>query len=106
MDASFPFSLYNEDAGTIVDVNQLATDIKGQDGPDLSTYVGYLDKIHAVFPILGYFLPSNGLVSGIVDKDLWGISYGVAVKVPNLGILAWVRKTDATYKSLGSSLAR
>ncbi len=27
----------------------------------------------------------NGLVSGIVDKDIWGISYGVDVKVPNLG---------------------
>ena len=51
----------------------------------MSTYVGYLDTVHGVFPILDYFLPSNGLVSGIVDKDLWGISYGVDVKVPNLG---------------------
>lgn len=105
VDASFSLSLYNENAGTIVDVNQLATDLENQGGPDLGTYVGYLDKIHSVFPILDYFLPSNGLVSGIVDKDLWGISYGVEAKVPKLGIQAWIRKTDATYKSLGSSLA-
>lgn len=105
VDASFSLSLYNENASTIVDVNQLATDLEGQGGPDLSTYVGYLDKVHAIFPILDYFLPSNGLVSGIIDKDLWGISYGLDVKVPNLGLLAWVRKTDATYKSLGSSVA-
>ena len=104
VDASFSLSLYNENAGTIMDVNQLVTDLEDQGGPDLSTYVGYLDKIHGIFPVLDYFLPSNGLVSGIVDKDLWGISYGVDVKVPNLGMLAWVRKTDATYKSLGSSV--
>jgi hypothetical protein len=48
----------------------------------LSTYVGCLDTVHGVFPILDYFLPSNGLVSGIVDKDS-GYSYGVDVKVSN-----------------------
>ncbi len=105
LDASFSLSLYNENAGTIVDVNQLATDLKDQGGPDLGTYVGYLDRIHGVFPVLDYFLPSNGLVSGVIDKDLWGISYGVEAKIPDLGIQGWIRKTDATYKSLGSSLA-
>lgn len=105
VDASFSFSLYNDNASTIVDVNQLASDLKDQGGPDLGTYVGYLDKVHGIFPILDYFLPSNGLIAGIIDKDLWGISYGLDVKVPALGMLAWVRKTDATYKSLGSSVA-
>ncbi|NCC66503.1 MAG: hypothetical protein EOM15_17860, partial [Spirochaetia bacterium] len=56
-------------------------------------------------PILNYFLPTNGLISGIINRNLWGISYGVDIRVPNLGLDAWVRKTDATYKSLGSSVA-
>jgi hypothetical protein len=105
MDASFSFSMYNGDASTVMDVNQLANDLEGQGGPDLSTYLGYLDKVQNILPILNYFLPTNGLISGIINRNLWGISYGVDIKVPNLGLDAWVRKTDATYKSLGSSVA-
>ncbi|MGE4584115.1 MAG: hypothetical protein AB7C91_05665 [Sphaerochaeta sp.] len=104
VDAAFSFTLYNDNASTVLDVNQLATDLKDQTGTDVSTYVGYLDKVQSVFPILDYFLPTNGLVSGLVDKDAWGISYGVDATVPSLGMEAWVRKTDATYKSLGSSI--
>jgi len=105
LDATFSLSLYNDNASSVLDVNQLATDLKDQGGPDVSTYVGYLDKIQGVFPILTYFLPTNGLIAGVVDKDLWGVSYGADVKVPLIGMDAWIRKTDATYKSLGSSIA-
>ncbi len=104
IDASFSFSLYNQDASTILDANQLASDLESQGGPDLSSYIDYIDTVHAIFPVLDYFLPSNGLIAGIVDKDLWGISYGVDMTVPSLGIEAWVRKTDATFRSLGSSV--
>ncbi len=105
LDATFSLSLYNDNASSVLDVNQLATDLKDQGGPDVSTYVGYLDKIQGVFPILDYFLPTNGLIAGVVDKDLWGVSYGADMKVPSIGMDIWIRKTDATYKSLGSSVA-
>ncbi|MBI9094127.1 MAG: hypothetical protein JEY71_04500 [Sphaerochaeta sp.] len=105
LDATFSLSLYNDNASSVLDVNQLATDLKDQGGPDVSTYVGYLDKIQGVFPILDYFLPTNGLIAGVVDKDLWGISYGADVNIPSVGMDIWIRKTDATYKSLGSSVA-
>jgi len=104
IDASFSFSLYNQDASTILDVNQLASDLESQGGPDLSSYIDYIDTVHAIFPVLDYFLPSNGLIAGIIDKDLWGISYGVDMTIPSLGMEAWVRKTDAAFRSLGSSV--
>lgn len=105
LDASFSLSLYNDNASSVLDVNQLATDLTSQGGPDVSSYVGYLDTIQGVFPILDYFLPTNGLIAGVVNKDLWGVSYGSDVKIPSIGMEAWIRKTDATYKSLGSSVA-
>lgn len=103
LDASLSLSLYNDDAGTVIDVNQLANDLKST--YDLTSYVGYLDTINGIFPILNYFLPSNGLVAKAISQDLWGITYGVDLAFPKYGIDGWIRKTDATYKSLGSSVS-
>lgn len=101
---SFAFSLYNEDSSTVLDIDQLANDLKDNGGPDLTTYLGYLDKINSIIPVLNYFLPSNGLVAGVINKDLWGISYGLDLDISDWGIEAWARKTDANYKSIGSSI--
>lgn len=101
-------SLYNDDASDVLDVDQLATDLEDQGGPDVSSYLGYLDKVQSIFPVLDYFLPTNGLISGgVINRTLWGgVSYGGAeVEVPSLGIQTWIRKTDSTYKSLGASVA-
>nr|WP_321264747.1 hypothetical protein [uncultured Sphaerochaeta sp.] len=105
LDASFSLSLYNDDASDVLDVDQLATDLEDQGGPDVSSYLGYLDKVQSIFPVLDYFLPTNGLISGVINRTLWGVSYGAEVEVPSLGIQTWIRKTDSTYKSLGASVA-
>ncbi len=104
LDASFSLSLYNDNASSILDVDQLATDLKDQGGPDLSSYLGYLDKVQSIFPVLDFFLPTNGLISGIINRTLWGVTYGIDTEIPIVGTTAWIRKTDATYKSLGSSV--
>ncbi len=104
LDGSFSFSLYNEDSSSILDINQLVTDIANNSSYDLSTYIGYLDKIHSIIPVLDYFLPSNGLVSGAINKDLWGISYGLTLDLPKIGTETWIRKTDFAYRSLGASV--
>ena len=110
LDGSFSFSLYNEDASSVLDVSQLVSDIENTPSLadeipiDLNTYAGYLDKLHSIIPILDYFLPSNGLVSGAINKDLWGVSYGLTLDLPKIGTETWIRKTDFAYRSLGASV--
>lgn len=102
LDASFSFSLYNDDASSVIDIHNLAEELASF--YDVTSYAGYLDTIQETFPILNYFLPTTGLVSRVLSRDLWGITYGVDLSIPSFGLEGWIRKTDSTYRSLGASV--
>lgn len=101
----FALTLYVDDASQIIDKDKLVTDIKDGFGFDLTKYVGYLDTISNVFPVLDYFPFSLGLAVDAVNKELWGITFGAALELPTLGFDLWYRITDGTFKSLGASVA-
>lgn len=104
LNASVGLSLYVSDASSIIDKNKLATDIEEGFDFDISPYLEYVDTISEYFPILDYFPFSLGLAVDAVNRDLWGLTYGAEFSIPTLGLEAWLRKTDSTFKSLGASV--
>ncbi|PKL13710.1 MAG: hypothetical protein CVV52_04850 [Spirochaetae bacterium HGW-Spirochaetae-8] len=102
--ASGGLTLYVDDASQMIDKDQLATDVNTALGIDISPYLGYLNTISAYFPVLDYFPLSTGLAVKAVNKELWGITYGLSLDIPDFGANAWFRKTDGAYKSLGSAV--
>jgi hypothetical protein len=101
--ASGGLTLYVDDASQLIDTTQLASDILAL-GIDISSYLGYLNTISAYFPILDYFPLSTGLAAKALNKELWGITYGLSLDITDFGVNAWFRKTDRAYKSLGSAV--
>lgn len=101
--ASGGITLYVDDASQLIDKDQLASDVLAL-GIDISPYLGYLNTISAYFPVLDYFPLSTGLAAKALNKELWGITYGLSLEIPDFGANAWFRKTDGAYKSLGSAV--
>ena len=104
LDASFALTLYVDDAGSIIDKDKLASDINDGFGIDLAPYLLYIDKVSSIFPVLDYFPFTLGLAVDAVNRDLWGLTYGADLAIDSLGLKTWFRKTDASYKSLGSAV--
>jgi len=102
--ASGGLTLYVDDASQLIDTAQLATDVNTALGIDIGPYLGYLNTVSAYFPILDYFPLSTGLAVKAVNKELWGITYGLSLDITDFGVNAWFRKTDKAYKSLGSAV--
>lgn len=100
--ASGGLTFYVDDASQLIDKDQLADDVLAF--IDIRPYLGYLNKISAYFPVLDYFPLSTGLAVKAVNKELWGITYGIALEIPGIGADAWYRKTDGAYKSLGAAV--
>lgn len=101
----FGLTLYSDDASQIIDKDKLVTDIEDEFGFDLGTYMGYVDSISRIFPVLDYFPITNGLLAEAINKELWGVTLGANLDFPTLGVETWFRMTDGTYKSLGASVA-
>jgi hypothetical protein len=104
LDASFALTLYVDDASSMIDKDKLASDVNDGFGIDIAPYLAYLDKVSSVFPVLDYFPLTTGLAVDAVNRDLWGITYGVDLAIDSLGLETWFRKTDASYRSLGSAV--
>ncbi|AEV28791.1 hypothetical protein SpiGrapes_0966 [Sphaerochaeta pleomorpha str. Grapes] len=104
LDASFALTLYVDDAGSIIDKDKLASDINDGFGIDLAPYLLYVDKISSVFPVLDYFPFTLGLAVDAVNRDLWGLTYGADLAIDSIGLKTWFRKTDASFRSLGSAV--
>ncbi len=98
-------TLYEDDASQIINTTQLANDINTAFGFDISPYLTYVDAIKAYFPVFDYFPISLGLAGAAVNRELWGVTYGGDLTVPDIGLTGWFRKTDKAYKSLGASVA-
>lgn len=93
-------TLYASDAGD-VDLESIGDTVSGfVDDFDITEYTDYLDTIQGYFPVFNYFPLSTGLAA-----YPWGISYGADLIIPDLGFSAWLRKTDASYKSFGASVS-
>ena len=102
LSADMGLTLYVDDAGTIIDKTKLANDISSL--VDISTYLGYVDKITTIFPLFDYFPLSDGIIVKAINMNLWGLTYGADLHLPLYGVEAWFHKTDKSYKSLGSSV--
>jgi hypothetical protein len=105
LSANFGLTLYVDDASQIIDKDQLASDINDGFGIDIAPYLGYLDTVSGIFPVLDYFPLSLGLAVKAINQELWGITFGVDLEIPKLNIEAWFNKTDRAYKSLGAAVA-
>jgi hypothetical protein len=104
LEAGAGFTLYNDDAGEFLDLDSLASELDTAFDIDMKPYIGTIDRIEAVFPVLDYFPVTKGLVAGALSRDLWGLSLGADLKIPKPGLEAWVHATDAAYKSLAASV--
>ena len=104
--AGLALSLYVDDAGSIIDLDVLADNLKDPTvlNVDISPYLEYVNLAQKYTHVLDYFPPSNGILGKAVSRDLWGISYGADLKITKLGLDAWFHKTDAAYKSLAASV--
>ena len=80
LDASFSLSVYNDDASSVIDIHNLAEELASF--YDVTSYAGYLESVQETVPILNYFLPTTGLVSSVLSRDLWGVTYGVDLLDP------------------------
>lgn len=98
------FTLYVDDISEVIDLETLAELIEEQ-APDLdmTEYLNYVDTIESYFPVFDYFPPNEGIISTLLGRK-WGITYGVRLDIPDLGLEGWYRKTDNAYRSLGASL--
>lgn len=97
-------TLYNPDASEIIDIDKLATDIKDGFDFDIAPYLEYVKTVHGYFPVLDYFPITAGLVVEALNRELWGVTYGADLKVQDIGVELWFRKTDKAYKSLAASV--
>lgn len=104
LEAGAGFTLYNDDAGEFIDLDSLASELDSAFDIDMKPYLDTVDQIEAVFPILDYFPVTKGLVAGALSRDLWGLSLGADLKIPEPGLEAWIHATDAAYKSLAASV--
>jgi len=105
LSGNFGLTLYVDDASQIIDKNQLASDINDGFGINIAPYLGYLDTISGIFPVLDYFPLSLGLAVKAINQELWGLTFGIDLAIPKLNIEAWFNKTDRAYKSLGAAVA-
>ncbi|MFZ2782239.1 MAG: hypothetical protein WAZ31_09385 [Rectinemataceae bacterium] len=104
LSAGLGLTLYADDAGDIIDKEQLAADVQEGFDFDISTYLGYVDAVDAIFPVFDYFPLSMGIVAKALNRELWGITYGADLEVTSIGLTGWFHKTDSAYKSLGASV--
>lgn len=88
-------TLYVDDASTLLPITDISY---------IADYADLLTTINGYFPVFDYFPVSNGILSGAVDRDLWGITYAATLKMPFIGVEGWYKKADAAYKSLGASV--
>ncbi len=104
LSAGMGLTLYANDASTIIDMTQLASDINTGFGFDIAPYLTYVDLVQNIFPALDYFPLSQGLITKALNRELWGLTYGADLEVPLLGLEAWYHKTDSAYRSLAASV--
>ena len=104
LSAGMGLTLYANDASTIIDMTQLASDINTGFGFDIAPYLTYVDLVQNIFPVLDYFPLSQGLITKALNRELWGLTYGADLEVPSLGLEAWYHKTDSAYRSLAASV--
>jgi hypothetical protein len=92
-------SFYVSDAGDVINISELLTDFGA---PDISPT---LDAVQSAFPVFDYFPPNDGYLSGVTGGTFWGVTYGADLAISPLNMEGWFRKTDGSYKSLGTSLS-
>ncbi|HEY9053426.1 MAG TPA: hypothetical protein VIO60_01265, partial [Rectinemataceae bacterium] len=104
LSAGLGFTLYNGDARSPLNKEEFAGDIEDVFGVDISPYIAYADSADSVFPIFDYFPITTGLSAALLNRNLWGITYGGDLEIPEVGFEAWFHKTDGAYKSLGAAV--